>query len=71
MKKHEFSLILNSVKASDIHKFYSVDAGFVAVTSHNPMIGRTVIREDDPYEMGIQILKHYNIKILYGKENNC
>lgn len=64
MTKQQFEIIINSVAASDVHKFYSTEAGFCAITSRH---GRTVIRIEDSFSRAMEILSKENIK-YHGKK---
>lgn len=61
MTKEEFNIILKSVKASDVHKTYSVESGFIAIT--DPFKGRQVISINDPLSVAESILYQFNIQL--------
>lgn len=61
MTKEEFNIILKSVKASDVHKTYSVNAGFIAITDRSK--GREVISTNDPFSVAESILYQFNIPL--------
>lgn len=69
MTEREFKIIINSVLASDVHRTYSEEAGFIAITKSG-FQDREVIYKTQAFFDATTVLKFYNIKIKYGKENN-
>lgn len=61
MTKEEFNIILESVKSEKVHKIYSEEAGFIAIT--DPRFGRKVIRREDLYSEAKVILYQFNIPL--------
>lgn len=61
MTKEEFNIILKSVKVCPVHKIYSEEWEFIAIT--DPRFGRKVIRREDLYSEAKVILYNLNIPV--------
>lgn len=61
MTKEEFNIILKSVKVCPVHKIYSEEWEFIAIS--NPRFGRKIIRREDLYSETKVILYQFNIPL--------